>query len=50
MENVDVNSIIWRMFMCVTLQAAVHLGKDYSESTFHQKSAQANIETVIQRN
>ena len=28
MENLDVNAIIWRMFISVTLQAAVHLGKD----------------------
>ena len=27
-ENLDVNAIKWRMFMSVTLQAAVHLGKD----------------------
>ena len=48
MEDFDVNTIIWRMFMSVTLQAAVHLGKDGPENfTFHQKSAQANIETVI---
>ena len=32
MENLDVNAIIWRMLMFVTLQAAVHLGKDYSEN------------------
>ena len=30
MEDLDVNTIIWGMFMSVTLQAAVHLGKDYA--------------------
>ena len=28
MEDLDVNTLIWRMFMIVTQQAAVHLGKD----------------------
>ena len=28
MEDFDVNTLIWRMFMIVTLQAAVHLGND----------------------
>ena len=28
MEDLDVNTIKWRMFMSVTLQAVVHLGKD----------------------
>ena len=29
-EYVGVNAAIWRIFMSVTLQAAVHLGKDYT--------------------
>ena len=29
MEDLDVNTLIWRMFMIVTQPAAVHLGKDY---------------------
>ena len=32
MKNLDVNTAIWGIFMSVTLQAAVHLGKDYSEN------------------
>ena len=32
MNNFDVSPIIWRIFMYVTLQAAVHLGKDYDYS------------------
>ena len=32
MEHLDVNATIWRMFMSVTLQAAVHLGKGCSEN------------------
>ena len=37
MEDLDVNSSIWNMFMSVTLQAAVHLGNDYGD-IFNQKS------------
>ena len=29
MEALEVNTLIWGMFMTVTLQAAVHLGNDY---------------------
>ena len=32
MENFVVNAIIWRMFVSLTLQAAVHLGNDYFEN------------------
>ena len=32
MENLDVNAASWGIFMSVTLQATVHLGKDYSEN------------------
>ena len=32
MEDLDVNAIIWRMFMSVTLQATVHVGKDNAEN------------------
>ena len=32
MEDLDVNTIIWRMFMSVTLQVAVHPGNDYAEN------------------
>ena len=31
MENLDVNAAIWCSFMSVTLQAAVHLGTEYTE-------------------
>ena len=30
-EDLDVNAAMWRIFMSVTLQAAVHLGKDRSK-------------------
>ena len=30
MKDLDVNTAIWSIFMSVTLQAAVHLGPDYS--------------------
>ena len=32
MENLGVNAAVWRIFVSVTLQAAVHRGKDYSEN------------------
>ena len=32
MEGLDVNTIVWGMFMSRSLQAAVHLGKDYAEN------------------
>ena len=39
MKNLDVNAAIWCIFLSVTLQAAVHLGKDFLEnSTFYQKT------------
>ena len=38
MEYLDVNSLIWRMFMSVTLNAAVHLGKDYLENLHSAKN------------
>ena len=31
MKDLDVNTTIWGIFMSVTLQAAVHHGKDYTE-------------------
>ena len=38
MEDLDVNTLIWSMFMIVTLQAAVHLGKDYLENLYSTKN------------
>ena len=32
MKSLDVNTAIWCILMSVTLQAAVHLGKDYTEN------------------
>ena len=32
MKDLDVNTAIWCIFMSGTLQAAVQLGKDYTES------------------
>ena len=32
MKDLDVFTAIWCIFMSVTLQAAVHLGKDYREN------------------
>ena len=32
LNDLDENNAIWRIFMNVTLQAAVHLGRDYMEN------------------
>ena len=32
LKDLDVNTAIWGIFMSVTLQAAVHLGQDYTEN------------------
>ena len=51
MEDFDVNTAIQQcgvFFMSVTLQAAVHLGKDYTEkSAIYQESTQEFLDTVI---
>ena len=45
MKDLDVNTAIWGTSMSVTLQAAVHLGKDYTEKfTIYQEI----FETVFQ--
>ena len=31
-ENDEKHSVIWRMFMCVTLESAVFMGKNYSDN------------------
>ena len=46
MEDLDAKTIICGIFMSAALRAAVHLGNDYAD----QKSAQADIEAVIERN
>ena len=38
MKNLDVNAAMWGIFMSVTLQAAVHLGKDYTENLLSTKN------------
>ena len=48
MKNLDVNTAIWGIFMSVTLQAAVHLGENYTENfAIYQESNQEVFETVI---
>ena len=37
MEDLDVNTSIWRVFMTATLQAADHLGNDYVENLHSTK-------------
>ena len=38
MEDLDVNTLIWGMFMIVTQQAAVHLGDDYLDKLHSTKN------------
>ena len=38
MEDLDVNTKKWRIFMSATLKARVHLGKDYSENLHSTKN------------
>ena len=38
MNDLKTNSLTWRMFMFVTLDAAVHLGKDYSQNLHSTKN------------
>ena len=32
LKHLDVNTAIWSIYVSVTLQAAVHLGQDYSQN------------------
>ena len=48
MEDLDVHTLIWRMFLIVTQQAAVHLGNDYVDNLHATKnSATKNSETIL---
>ena len=48
MMDLDVNTAIWNISMSVTLQAAVHPGKDYTEIfPIYQESTQEIVETVV---
>ena len=38
MEDLDVNSLMWKMFMSVTLNVAVHLRKDYLDNLHSTKN------------
>ena len=44
--NLDVNTMIWGMFMIVTHQVAVHLGNDYSDNV--HSTQKKNRETIVQ--
>ena len=46
-NDLDVINAVWGVFMNVTLQAAVHLGRDFGESTIYQESSPEVSETVI---
>ena len=48
MEDLDVNTFVWRMFMTVTHQAAVHLGNGFLVNVHSTpKSATKNSETIV---
>ena len=32
MLDIDIDAMIWRIFMSATIKAAVHLGQDYQEN------------------
>ena len=49
-EDLDVHTLIWRMFMIVTQQAAVHLGNDCLDNLHSTKSAPQNSETIVRWN
>ena len=53
MKNLDVNTVIWGIFMSVTLHAAVHLGENFTEnlrSTMNQpKKSLRQLFQVTQR-
>ena len=38
LKDLDVNTAIWCIFMSVTLQAAVHLGQDFTENVRSTKN------------
>ena len=46
-KDLDVNTAIWCIFMSVTLQAAGHLGIDYTENPRSTKNHPKKFETVI---
>ena len=46
-QNLDVNTVVWGMFMSVSLQAAVHLAKITRKICDHQESTLEIFETVI---
>ena len=39
MLDIDVNALMWRMFMSTTMDAAVHLGEDYEENLRSTRNA-----------
>ena len=49
MNDFDTNSLIRRMLMSATLDAAVHLGQNYLENLFYQKSDTMNDKTIVRR-
>ena len=50
MDDLDVNMAIWGIFLNTSLQAAVHLGRLWGESTIREESSLEQCGTVIQWN
>ena len=50
LNDLDVNTAVWSTFMNVTLQAAVHLGRDYKEIfTIYQESTPEELFQVTEK-
>ena len=51
LNDLDINTLIWRMFMSATLAAAVHRGTNYVENlfTFYQESGTTNKKAIVRR-
>ena len=49
-DDLDVNTLTWGMFMTVTQQAAVHLGNDCLDNLHSTKSATQKSETIVRWN
>ena len=48
-KDLDVNTAIWGKFMSVTLQAAVHLARDYSLNFRYIKNQSSKAEEPLLR-
>ena len=49
MPEIDVNTMIWEMFMSATMEAAVHLGQDHQDNLHTTKNAGLREDHTIDR-